>query len=249
MSFEATIPLSERAVDGSPSPERQQDGSTSGPGAIHLQDETLILPLTQNAIHQSPDSETKATDESLIEEICGGSREALAFLFRRHARMVRGIAQRILRDEAEAEDLLQDVFLFVFGKAALYDRSKASARSWLVQITYHRAFDRRRYLNSRHFYTRRDLEEVTFQAEETEAVTSFYETTIEGTLGKETLQRIHALLSEDQRRVLQLHFFEGHTLAEIAVLLGQTSGNVRNHYYRALEKMRREIFTPKLQPE
>ena len=61
---------------------------------------------------------------------------------------------RILRDDSEAEDLLQDVFLFVHRNCTIFDSSKAAVRSWIVQITYHRAIDRRRYLNSRHFYTR-----------------------------------------------------------------------------------------------
>ena len=65
----------------------------------------------------------------------------------------RGVAFRILRDASEADDLLQEVFLFVHRKANIFDPSKASVRSWIVQMTYQRAIDRRRYLQSRHFYT------------------------------------------------------------------------------------------------
>src|SRR6266478_2873366 len=98
--------------------------------------------------------EPEISDEALIIRICEGSREALAILFRRYARLVRTVAMRILRDDSEAEDLLQDVFLFVHRNCTIFDSSKAAVRSWIVQITYHRAIDRRRYLNSRHFYTR-----------------------------------------------------------------------------------------------
>ena len=92
--------------------------------------------------------------------ICDGSREALAILFRRYARLVRTVAMRILRDDSEADDLLQDVFLFVHRNCSIFDSSRAAVRSWIVQMTYHRAIDRRRYLDSRHFYTRLDLDGV-----------------------------------------------------------------------------------------
>ena len=63
----------------------------------------------------------EASDEKLLEQVRDGEREALALLFRRHARAVRNVAIRILRDEAEADDLVQEVFLFIFRKAALFD--------------------------------------------------------------------------------------------------------------------------------
>jgi hypothetical protein len=78
-------------------------------------------------------------DEALIARVCGSDKEALACLFRRYARLVRGVALRILRDASEADDLLQEVFLFIHRKAAIFDSSKSSARSWIVQMTYHRA--------------------------------------------------------------------------------------------------------------
>jgi len=94
---------------------------------------------------------SEVADEALIAGVCEGDQEALAALFRRYARLVRGIALRILRDKSEADDLLQDLFLFIHRKAGRFDGSKCAARSWIVQMTYHRALDRRRYLQSRHF--------------------------------------------------------------------------------------------------
>ena len=102
---------------------------------------------------------SEVADEHLLEQVSRGGREALGVLFRRHARSVRNVAQRILRDEAEADDLLQDVFLFIFRKAALFDPSKGSARSWIFQVAYHRAFNRRQYLTTRHFYNAMELDE------------------------------------------------------------------------------------------
>jgi RNA polymerase sigma-70 factor, ECF subfamily len=189
----------------------------------------------------------QASDELLLAQVCEGAREALGLLFRRYARLVRTVARRILRDPAEAEDLLQEVFLFVFRRAALFDPSRGSARSWLVQVTYHRAFDRRRHLTARHFYTNLELEEAILGGEEPSCAANLYERTMEGVLGREALVRIAAALSDVQQRVLRLYFVEGHTLPEIATLIGQTPANVRNHYYRALDKMRAQVFPAKFQ--
>lgn len=190
--------------------------------------------------------QTEDSDDHLLSRIADFDREALSLLFRRHARMVRVLAERILRDQGEAEDLVQEVFLFVFRRAALFDSGKGSARSWLAQVTYHRAIDRRRHLMSRHFYSGVELEEAILRSEEPLGRTTLYEDTIEAVLGKDTLRRIDESLSDDQRKVIHLHFVEGYTVAEIAEMIGQSVGNVRNHYYRALEKMRREVFAKKI---
>lgn len=182
------------------------------------------------------------SDEELLKQIRDGAKEGLGVLFRRYARMVRAVAQRIVQDASEADDLVQEVFLFLFRKAALFDPARGSVRSWLVQVAWHRAIDRRRYLSSRHFYTSIEVEDEFLDSGVAQGVLKLYEDSMEGSLGRDTLRRIDESLSEDQRRVIRLYFFDGYTIGEIAALLGQTQGNVRNHYYRALEKMRREIF-------
>jgi RNA polymerase sigma-70 factor, ECF subfamily len=186
------------------------------------------------------------SDEFLLEQLCGGNHGALALLFRRYARLVRTIAHRILRDDAEADDLLQEVFLFLFRKGALFDAARGSARSWIVQVTYHRAIDRRRHLASRNFYSRAELDETLHTIGEPLTVTDFYERTIEGVLGPEMLRQIEEALSSDQQKTMQLYFFEGYSFEEIADSLRQTVGNARNHYYRGLEKIRKLVFAPGL---
>jgi RNA polymerase sigma-70 factor (ECF subfamily) len=184
----------------------------------------------------------ESSDEALMDQVKNGSTEALSYLFRRYARLVRAIAYKILRDESEAEDTLQEVFLFLHRKSALFDSSKNSARSWIVQVTYHRAIDRRRYLQSRHFYTQVDLEDVAGELGDTR-----HKTTIEG-LEHEGLWKLFHSLSYNQRRTLILFFFEGLTLHEIARKLGQTRGNVKNHYFRGLDRLRKRLLTAKGSP-
>jgi RNA polymerase sigma-70 factor, ECF subfamily len=190
----------------------------------------------------APATEPEIPDETLMSRTCEGSREALAILFRRYARLVRTVALRILRDDSEADDLLQDVFLFVQRNCSMFDSSKATVRSWLVQMTYHRSIDRRRYLQTRHFYTHADLDEASglldWHSENREAERDL--------VGNATIPGLLDTLSDDQRNTLSLHFYEGYTLTEIAVKLDQPLGNIRNHYYRGLDKLRKLVFPGKL---
>jgi RNA polymerase sigma-70 factor, ECF subfamily len=204
---------------------------------------TVRLPRLSSAANGEPASPDirEVADEELMVRLCQGDRDALSILFRRYARLVRGIAFRILQDQAEADDLSQDLFLFVYRKAGRFDGSKCAARSWIVQMTYHRALDRRRYLHSRHFYTRVDLEEVTELSDD--ALEGVEKSNAASSLvGKPTSQGLLGALSEDQRNTLSLHFVEGYTFAEIAIKLDQSLGNIRNHYYRGLEKLRKQMF-------
>jgi len=184
------------------------------------------------------------TDEELLKRASGGAREALSALFRRHASSVRNAAYRILRNAAEADDLVQEVFLYIFGKAALFDPSRSTARSWIMQVAYHRAFDRRRYLLRRRFYDCVELDGLAGAALQSQV--TFYEQTLEGALGADALARIEETLSPDQRRTLHLFFFEGCSFAEIAREMQQSPGNIRNHYYRALAKIRKLLFPARI---
>jgi RNA polymerase sigma-70 factor (ECF subfamily) len=171
--------------------------------------------------------------------ICQGDKDALASLFRRYARIVRGVAYRVLRDASEADDLLQDLFLMIHRKCGMFDASRGPARFWILQMTYHRAIGRRRYLNSRHFYTRVDLDD----AERDLAAPASGSL---GLPGNSSLKKIFEALTEDQRQTLRLFFVEGYTLTEIATKLSQTRGNVKHHYFRGLEKLRKQFFDSKL---
>ena len=125
--------------------------------AIAAGDETKLKlrKLAQpNAVAADP------SDEVLLSRICDGDQEALSLLFRRYARIVRGVAQRVLRDSSEADDLVQDIFLLIHRLCRTFDSSKGSAKFWILQMTYRRAISRRRYLTSRYFYKAVDIDDV-----------------------------------------------------------------------------------------
>jgi RNA polymerase sigma-70 factor, ECF subfamily len=179
------------------------------------------------------------SDELLFSRLVDGDSDALACLFRRYAGLVLGIGRRILRHPAEAEDLVQDLFLFIHRKCVIFDGSKSSVRSWIVQMTYHRAIERRRYLTTRQFYGRGALPDVAERVVGVTTTESDY--SLEEVFGRNGLEKVVESLSEDQRETLRLYFFEGYTLAEISEKLGQPRGNIRNHYYRGLARLRQQM--------
>ena len=178
--------------------------------------------------------------------ICEGSKDALASLFSRYASVVRGLAYRVLRNASEADDLLQDIFLLIHRLCQTFDSSKGSARFWILQMTYRRAISRRRYLTSRHFYTHLDLDQAADRLGDVPSE-SRNGNSLDGKLErKQAWENWLAELSESQRQTLHLFFFEGYTFEEIASKTGQTVGNARNHYYRGLQKLRKQISAGKL---
>ena len=154
------------------------------------------------------------SDEALISAIANHDEEALSLLFHRYARFVRGVALRVLRDAAEAEDLLQDVFVLIHRLSGTFDTVKTSAQFWILQMTYRRAISRRRYLNSRRFYAQVELDEEAMPAADLRSVHS--DGSIDQRLAELDLQKMFGALSEDQQKTLRLHFIEGYTLDEIA---------------------------------
>lgn len=212
--------------------------------------------MTSEAVY-FPDSETRLTDapskrneqapsrcadevsdENLLKEVGRESKEALALLFGRYRAAVINIARRILRDTSEAEDLCQEVFVYLFQKAKLFDPSKGSASSWIIQIAYHRAMNRRQYLTHRQHYN-------TLELDEEQIAVGRQPLFIDELTARNLLNRLREQLSEEQRDTLELHFFEGYSLREIAERTNQPLGNVRHHYYRGLERLRSNVFPKK----
>jgi RNA polymerase sigma-70 factor (ECF subfamily) len=154
---------------------------------------------------------------------------------------------RAVRDVSEADDLVQDVFLVVHRDAKAFDSSKGSARGWLLQIAHRRAISRHRYLSSRHFYNRVNLDDLAGDLNDPQAPIGQVGNPIGEMFGEASFQSIIGELSLNQRETLRLYFFEGYTLSEIATALGQSLGNIKHHYFRSLEKLRVRLLSGKVE--
>lgn len=204
------------------------------------------LPAAKQAEGRVPTNARRppGADELLLSRLSSGDNEALALLFARYAALIRGVARRILRDDAESEDLLQDVFLLIPRKCSAFDCSKGSAGSWIVHLAYQRAIDRKRRLSSRHFYSHEDLQSSARAVVGSPTTENDYSPEV--VFGRNGLEKVLSSLSKDQRDTLRLFFFEGYTFSEISARIGQSLANVRNHYYRGLDRVRKEMSVSRI---
>jgi len=175
-----------------------------------------------------------STDQELLERIQNRDESSALTLFYRYNKLAFSVGIKNLRDEGEAEDLVQEIFIRLCSEARLFDKEKGSARTWIIQMVYRRAFDRRNYLHRRQFYSGTDAADRTNTLIERKNL----EDDIIARLTVQQLKAAFGYLSERQRKTLEMFFFEGLTLAEIAERTGEDVKNVRHHYYRGLEHLR-----------
>jgi RNA polymerase sigma-70 factor, ECF subfamily len=185
---------------------------------------------------------TRLTDDELMEHLRLGHQDALAVLFDRYHRLVLSVALRIVRDPGESEDVVQNVFLDVYRAVAQFDPAKGAAKTWILQYAYHRAINRRQYLNARSFYKQEDISDFAPTIPGPGSV--FSALTADDT--KLLLRKGLRTLSYPQRRVIELASYDGFSMKEISEKTGEPLHNVRHHYYRGLEKLRSFVSgTPK----
>jgi len=208
----------------------------------------LVFPLLPPVERERADTSEGAqarpqTDEQLMLRIQARDPDALDLLFGRYARLVLSIGLRIVNDYGEAEEIVQEVFFYVFQKARLFDPSKGSVKTWIVQMAVHRALDRKAHLARRGFYFGTDLGSL----DDTLLGKTDLDEQVGGLLNRELLAKVFDQLPPMQRRTLDLFYFEGLDLREIAKRINQPLGNVRHHFYRGLERLRKSVLLQKIQ--
>jgi len=176
------------------------------------------------------------TDRALVARIEGRDADALALLYDRHASRLMGLAHRILGDTGEAEEVLQEVFLYVWRSASSFDASRGTVLAWLLVVTRSRAIDRVRSRRPGSRGSLRDLDEISNRpgSEDVEAdsVTRQWESLCRSAI---------ADLPADQRRVLELAYFGGLTHQEIAEETATPLGTVKTRARLGLMKLRERI--------
>ena len=178
----------------------------------------------------------KMSDEEVMEQLRSGHPDALPVLFDRFHRLVLKVALRILRDPGEAEDVMQEIFLEILNKADQFDAAKGSAKTWILQYAYHRSLSRRQYLALRNFYNRHETTEIEVVKSNC-ADASWRGLTFQE--WRRIIQQGLATLNEKQRRTLEMACFHGLLLSEIAERTKESLPNVRHHYYRGLQALRK----------
>jgi RNA polymerase sigma-70 factor (ECF subfamily) len=182
--------------------------------------------------------QAQVEDVELLRAVQRGDETALALLYDRYRSILFGLILRILHSQPEAEDVLQDVFIQVWQRAANFDETRGKPFTWLVTMARSRAIDRLRVLNSRGRTVTEAAREVVDEVSDAVVDTMRSE---QSAIVRSAL----AQLSEEQRRTLFLAYFEGLTQSEIAERLGEPLGTVKTRMRTGTIKLR-EILADKI---
>lgn len=180
-----------------------------------------------------PREAQNSVDARLVAALAQGDKRALGSLYETYGTTLLTLANRMLRSAREAEDLVHDVFLEAWRHAGEYDPGRGSVRAWLVTRTRSRCLDRLKSPGMSRVVAM-DLE-----AERHDLAAP----TVDPTSGSDgaIVRRALAALPADQRTVLELAYFEGLALSEVAEKLGVPLGTIKSRLARALARLRDDL--------
>jgi RNA polymerase sigma factor (sigma-70 family) len=178
------------------------------------------------------------SDEALVLLAARSQQAALAELYDRYGRPAYGLALRILRDEALAEDAVQEAFLGVWRGAARFLPERGKASTWILTLVHRRAVD----LVRREERRRADTLEL---APEPGGGDVDEEAWLR--LQRERVQAALRQLPDQQREALELAYYGGFTQSELAERLGQPLGTIKSRMFMGLARLRELLGEPGLE--
>jgi RNA polymerase sigma-70 factor, ECF subfamily len=181
----------------------------------------------------SPSSLESMNDAALLRQVADRQPAALAALYGRYASTLLALGKRILGSLADAEELLQEVFLYVWNHAARYDAARSSVSTWLVLVTRSRAIDRLR--------TRKVVERTHEAAQQEGQAGHASPEGVETVIVRERRERVRGELDKlppEQKQVLEMAFYEGLSQSEIAAKADLPLGTVKTRTLLAMKKLR-----------
>ena len=167
-----------------------------------------------------------------------GAEDALAELYDRFGGVAYGVALRILRDPALAQDAVQDAFLAAWRTAAAFDPDRGNASTWLMTLVHRRAVDLVRREERRRADTLENAPEPSGGAVDEEAWLR---------LQRERVQDALRRLPDQQREAIELAYYGGFTQAELAERLGQPLGTIKSRMFMGLARLRELLGEPGLE--
>ncbi len=168
--------------------------------------------------------------DDLLADVARGDEQAYEGVYDLAAGWVLGVARKVLRDPAMAEEVMQEVMLEVWRRASRFDPALGSGTAWVMTLAHRRAVDR---VRSERSHSDRELKAAT-------AVIDYDDVTeaVEASLERERVQRCLASLTALQRESVSLAYYGGYTYAEVAELLGVPAGTVKTRMRDGLIKLR-----------
>jgi RNA polymerase sigma-70 factor (ECF subfamily) len=175
-----------------------------------------------------------ASDAQLVTSIARYSEVALAEVYRRHGRAVYGLARRVLNDATEAEDVTQEVFLRLWREPDRFDPDRGSLRSFLLAQSHGRAVDAVRSSSSRHRREARDAARTAHAAYDMQH--EVWDLAL-----ADQVARAMSELSDDERRAIELAYFEGQTYREVARSLQQPEGTIKSRIRTGMRRLKEAL--------
>ena len=173
----------------------------------------------------------EASDAALVVAIARFREEALAEVYRRHGDAAFGLAVRVLRDRALAEEIVQEVFVRLWHDPERFDPGRGSLRAFLMATVHSRAIDVVRAESSRR------AREGRHQRLQPEPEYDLEQEVVELALA-EQVREAFSVLTDDERRAIELAYLGGHTYREVAELLDQPEGTVKSRIRVGLRRLR-----------
>ena len=174
-------------------------------------------------------SAKKDIEEELVEHLLSMDGKRFTRLFDHYSGSLLGIIYQIVKDEHQAQDILQDVFLKIWNHASTYDAGKSRLFTWMLNIARNTSID---YLRSSQGQAARKSQPL--DARQLSISTP-------GQHEYMGLKKIVAELRDDQREIIDLAFFEGYTHSEIAEKLSLPLGTVKTKCRSAISALRKSM--------
>jgi RNA polymerase sigma-70 factor (ECF subfamily) len=176
------------------------------------------------------------SDEAVVALVARSDEQALAELYDRFGRVAYGLALRVLRDEALAEDAVQEAFLTAWRTADAFVPERAKASTWLLTLVHRRAVDLVRREERRRAEPIDEAADRIGEGAVDEAVWLRYQ--------RERVQEALRRLPDQQREALELAYYGGFTQSELAERLGQPLGTIKSRMFSGLGQLRDLLGEP-----
>jgi RNA polymerase sigma-70 factor (ECF subfamily) len=178
----------------------------------------------------------EASDSSLVLAIARYEQAALAEAYRRHAGAVFGLARRLLNDQAQAEEVVQEVFVRLWNAPERFDADRGSLRSFLLANCHSKSVDVLRSETSRRRREERDARSTAESGYDIDR--EVWDMALAG-----HVKVAMAVLTEGERAAIEMAYFGGRTYREVAEALGEAEGTVKSRIRSGLKRLRGELVS------
>jgi RNA polymerase sigma-70 factor (ECF subfamily) len=180
--------------------------------------------------------DVRESDRELAQRLQRRETQAMADLYDRFGRLAYSVILAVVRDPAIAEDLLQETFLRIWNRAAGFDAERGALGPWLLTVARNRAIDHVRSAGARNMKNTLELEEREHRSQEIGA-----ELDLQNQDRAKIIRAALQKLSDNQRRVIELAYYEGLSQTEMSERLGEPLGTIKTWVRGALKKLKEEL--------